>query len=73
MRVVNFVIIAAKAEKLPLSLRKWRCSPYDMHHDRDNNTAINLKNLMVDSTVSVYGEENSGQRLVTLVKPASKK
>ncbi|WP_142525984.1 RNA-guided endonuclease InsQ/TnpB family protein, partial [Methylacidimicrobium cyclopophantes] len=62
-----------KLEALPLSVRKWRCPACGAIHDRDLNAAIHLRNLAVSSTVSACGEEGSGARRKTRVKPASRK
>lgn len=62
-----------KLEALPLSVRHWTCPQCNAVHDRDVNAAINLKNLAVSSTVSACGEEGSGPRRKTRVKPASVK
>ncbi len=62
-----------KLETLPLSVRKWTCPGCGVIHDRDVNAAINLKNMAVSSTVSACGEEGSGLRPKTKMKPASVK
>ena len=75
-----------KVDKLPLSVRKWKCPACFTEHDRDLNAAINLKNMAVssaggcqpfqhvaDCTVSVCGEEGSGLGRKTKAKPASVK
>ena len=40
-----------KLEVLPLSVREWTCPACTTRHDRDENAAINLKNMAVSSTV----------------------
>ena len=62
-----------KLEALPLSVREWTCPVCGSIHDRDVNAAINLKNMAVSSTVSACGEEGSGRRRKTAVKPTSVK
>ncbi|GAB1386982.1 RNA-guided endonuclease TnpB family protein [Melaminivora sp.] len=62
-----------KREELPLAVREWTCPVCGSIHDRDVNAAINLKNMAVSSTVSACGEEGSGRRRKTAVKPASVK
>ncbi|MEB6589904.1 transposase [Pseudomonas asiatica] len=62
-----------KLEELSLSVRQWTCPGCATCHDRDVNAAINLKNMAVSSTVSACGEEGSGRRRKTTVKPASVK
>lgn len=62
-----------KLEELSLSVRQWTCPGCATCHDRDVNAAINLKNMAVSSTVSACGEEGSGRRRKTTVKPASAK
>lgn len=62
-----------KLETLPLAVREWTCQACGTRHDRDMNAAINLKNMAVSSTVSACGEEGSGRRRKTAVKPASLK
>jgi putative transposase len=64
----------AVQESLSLSVRTWTCPDCGATHDRDMNAAINLiKHLAVSSTVSACGEEGSGRRRKTAVKPASAK
>ena len=58
-------------ELLPLSLRQWTCPSCGIRHDRDMNAAINLKNMAESCAVSACGEEGSGHRRKTVVKPAS--
>lgn len=60
-------------EALALSVRSWTCPACQAPHDRDVNAAVNLKNMAVSSTVSACGEEGSGRRRKTAVKPASGK
>lgn len=62
-----------KLETLSLAVREWMCPQCGSIHDRDVNAAINLKNMAVSSTVSACGEEGSGRRRKTAVKPASMK
>lgn len=49
-----------KMERMPLSVRQWKCSCCGAEHDRDVNAAINLRNLAVRYIVSACGEESSG-------------
>lgn len=62
-----------KLEALPLAVREWACPACGSIHDRDVNAAINLKNMAVSSTASACGEEGSGRRRKSAVKPASVK
>jgi len=62
-----------KLHALTLSVRKWTCPACGSTHDRDENAAINLKNMAVSSTVSACGEEGSGRTRKSAVKPASTK
>lgn len=54
-----------RLEFLPLAVREWTCPACGMHHDRDVNAAINLKNMAVSSTLSACGEEGSDHRCKT--------
>ena len=60
-------------ESLGLAVRQWVCPNCGIHHDRDVNAALNLRNYAVSSTVSVCGEEGSGPVSNYRVKPASMK
>ncbi|MGF6547193.1 putative transposase [Paraburkholderia youngii] len=62
-----------KVDVLPLKVREWTCPACGVVHDRDVNAATNLKIMAVSSTVSACGEEGSGRRRKTAVKPASVK
>ncbi|WP_332877337.1 zinc ribbon domain-containing protein [Massilia sp. S19_KUP03_FR1] len=44
-----------KLASLDLGSRQWVCSAFDVHHDRDVNAAINLRDLAVSSTVIACG------------------
>lgn len=75
-----------KLDDLPLLVRQWTCPDCGAVHDRDVNAAINLKKVaessaggcqpfqrQADCSVTACGEEGSGRRLATAVKPASMK
>jgi putative transposase len=62
-----------KLEELPLSVREWQCPGCDVVHDRDQNAALNLRNLAGSSPVTACGVESAGQRPVVLVKLATPK
>jgi putative transposase len=71
-----------KLDDLPLSVRQWTCPDCGMIHDRDVNAARNLLAYglaaLSGSTASsaecqACGEEGSGRRRKTAVKPASMK
>ena len=62
-----------KPDELPLSMRTWMCPGCGAIHDRDVNTATNLKNMAVSSTVSAYGEEGSDPGRRPRAKPTSVK
>jgi putative transposase len=55
-------------DALPLSERVFRCECGNVV-DRDENAAINLRNLAVSSTVSACCPGGSGQTVVGLAKP----
>ncbi|TXH11058.1 MAG: transposase [Spirochaetes bacterium] len=61
-------VCGTKTKSLPLSIREWTCAECGIHHDRDLNAAINLRNLAVSSTVTACGEFlSSGSWPVTVV------
>ena len=62
-----------KQEKMPLSVRQWRCPECGAVHDRDINAARNLATYAASSAVSACGEEGAGSGRKTRVKPASTK
>ncbi|MNT41042.1 putative transposase DNA-binding domain protein [compost metagenome] len=62
-----------RLDELPLAVRQWTCPACGAVHDRDVNAARNLQIMAVSSTVSACGEEGSGRRRKTAVKPASTK
>jgi putative transposase len=66
-----------KLETLPLSVRRWTCPACGAIHDRDVNAAKNLERLALTTASSAgsnaCGEEGSGLRRKTKVKPASAK
>ena len=45
-----------KYDELTLSMRNWTCPNCSIHHDRDLNAAINLRNLAGSYSVSACGE-----------------
>ena len=62
-----------KVEALPLSVREWTCPACGVIHDRDVNAAKNLECTASSAGSNACGEEGSGLRRKTKVKPASVK
>jgi putative transposase len=48
--------------KMPLSIREWRCQGCNSHHDRDTNAARNLRNYYTGSSPGIYacGDSSGG-------------
>jgi len=75
-------VCGVQQEKMPLAIRQWNCPDCGTLHDRDVNAARNLLAyglaVLSGSTASsaeceACGEEGSGRRRKTAVKPASMK
>jgi putative transposase len=62
-----------KLASLHLGARQWVCPACYVHHDRDVNAAINLRNLAVSSTVTACGETGADLACKCKVKLVSAK